>query len=456
MSIDTTKTVILKINDPALQNYRLRKLLGTVSLSSLVDLLTSADLEANPRLSKIGRVTDDIEESMRAEPEIFHFMSKGILIAASKVEDLERNRFRLTFEDSELEGILDGGHNSLASGRQIIWSVLAATEGGEAADKAVKPIKTWAALKEAWEKYLPLIREHREKIPEVLMPVEVIYPSEESGGYEYFQEKVLTINAARNNNAELTEESRANKRGYYEEIKDNLDQQLVDEVEWKANDGGRIKVRDMVALSLIPLSKLGRQATDQVKRTPTVIFSSKGQCVQIYGALMAEKGVTEDVKGNIVEIVDPGVKSALAMMADMPQLFDLIYEYMPECYNRAGGKFGKIDGVDKAENGKKAAFKTRYYRRACDYRYGEGYIYPLVYGLTALMKLDGDEVKWIADPAKFVKQHLPAIMKSFYAMITGLNFDPAKVGKSSGAYNLAFDLFAAAYKDELLKKHGLA
>jgi hypothetical protein len=55
----------------------------------------------------------------------------------------------------------------------------------------------------------------------------------------------------------------------------------------------------------------------------------------------------------------------------------------------------------------------------------------------------------------FIKLHLAAIMKSFYAMITGVQFDPAKVGKSPGAYNLACDLFAAAYKDEILKKHGL-
>jgi|GEM_PF-7122596 len=46
-------------------------------------------------------------------------------------------------------------------------------------------------------------------------------------------------------------------------------------------------------------------------------------------------------------------------------------------------------------------------------------------------------------------------MKSFYSMITGVQFDPAKVGKSGGAYNLASDLFSALYKDELLREHGI-
>ena len=82
-------------------------------------------------------------------------------------------------------------------------------------------------------------------------------------------------------------------------------------------------------------------------------------------------------------------------------------------------------------------------------------MYPLVYGLTSLMRLTDDSVGWITDPDEFVKQNMPTIMKSFYAMIAGVGFDPAKVGKSGGAYHLACDLYSAAYKDELLRKHGL-
>lgn len=443
--------VVLRIRDASHQSHKLNKLIGNVNLANIIDLLVEADLEANPRLSKVGRVTDDIEESMSTQADIFQFMSKGILIAASEVEELERARFRLSFEDPQLEGILDGGHNSLAAGRFVIRSVVSTLEGDDAAEKAVKPIKTWEELTKAWEKYLPIIKENKSSIPEVLMPVEIIYPTSEPGGYEYFQDKVLTINAARNNNAELTMETRANKRGYYTEIRDNLDPELVDDIEWKANDGGRTKVRDIVALGLIPLSKLGRPATDHVKRNPTVIFSSKGQCVKIYDQLMEEEGVTQDIKGNIIEIVDPGVKSALSMMSDMPRLFDLIYKNMPDAYNKAGGKFGRIDGVRKGN------FKTRFYRNETEYSYGEGFIYPLVYGLTALMRVDAEQnVTWVIQPDAFLKNHLGAIMKSFYAMITGVAFDPAKVGKSGGAYNLACDLFAAAYKDDLLKQHGLA
>ncbi|MEH3123028.1 MAG: hypothetical protein PGN16_13805 [Sphingomonas phyllosphaerae] len=445
--------IVLKIQDAARQTSKLNKLLGTVSLTSMIDLLSSAGLEANPRLSKVSRVTDDIEESLAKEPEIFHFMSKGILVAASTVEELDRSRFRLEFDDPDLEGILDGGHNSLAAGRFILRKALAVRHGEEKADAMMRPLKTWEKFKSAWTDNLDLVREEKAAIPEIRMPIEVIYPSDDTEGFAYFQEKVLAINAARNNNAELTAEARANKLGYYDEIKAALDPALVTEVEWKTNDGGRIKVRELVALSLIPLSKIEIKETEQVRRSPTVIFSSKGQCVDLYDKLMAADGVAQETKGNIVEVVDPKVKSALALMKDMPRLFDLVYKLLPEGYNKAGGRFGKIDGVRMAADGK--VLKSHYYREPISYSYGDGFMYPLVFGLSSLMRNTDDGVTWITDPDAFIKKNMPTIMKSFYAMIAGVNFDPAKVGKSGGAYNLACDLVAAAYKDELLRQHGI-
>lgn len=444
--------VVLKIHDAARQQRRLNKLLGSVALPNLIDLISSVELEANPRLAKVGRVTEEIEESLANEGEVFEFMSKGILIAASDIEELERSRFRLTFDDPDLEGILDGGHNSLAAGRYILRRVLTAALGEDEAEKILKGIKTWADLKKAWVEHEALIKAHKAAIPEVLMPVEIISPSDEDGGYEYFQDKVLIINSARNNNAELKPETKANKRGFYSEIRENLDDDLVKAVEWKTNDGGRVKVRELVALALVPLAKLDFETMEQVRKTPAVIFSSKGQCVKIYNAMMENEDVVADLKGDIVTVTHPGVKSALAMMRDLPELYDWLYENVPDAYNKAGGKFGKINSVN-VSNG--TTYRSKFYRKAVEYSYGEGYIYPLLWGLSALMKVHDGEVVWITDPFKFLEKHLDGMMKSFYAMIQGQNFDPAKVGKAGGAYNLARDLVSAAYKDDLLKLHGL-
>lgn len=446
--------VIVRIQDAARQKYHLQKITGNIQLASMIDLIQALNLDANPRLAKTGPVTQSIQESLVNDGEIFQFMTKGILLAASDVEELERNRYRLRIEDPQLEGILDGGHNTLAAGRQILSDVLNAEMEEEAAEAILKSIRTWEDLKGAWEEHRVLLVKHRDVVTKALMPVEVIFPGEESGAYEFFQEQVLVINAARNNNAELTVETKANKRGFYDEIRINLDPKLVEEVEWKTNDGGRIKVRDLVALALVPLSALPHKSLKAVSGNPSILFSSKGQCIQLYNDLLNEDGVVREVKGNIIEIVDPEVKSALSLMKDMPRLFDLIYKEMPAAYNAAGGKFGKIDHVVMASDGKKC--RSRYYKQPVQYTYGEGYIYPLVYALSALIKNENGILSWKTDPDKFILSRLDEIMKSFYSMIQGQNFDPAKVGKAGGAYNLARDMFAAAYKDEILKQHGLA
>ena len=71
--------VIVRIVEPSIRSRKLNKLVGELQLSSFIDLITAADLEANPRAAKSGDVTDAIEDSLETEPEIFEFLSKGVL-----------------------------------------------------------------------------------------------------------------------------------------------------------------------------------------------------------------------------------------------------------------------------------------------------------------------------------------------------------------------------------------
>ncbi len=445
--------VIVKVHDAARQKHLLNKITGNIALPSLVDLIDRLDLDANPRIAKKGRITDEIQDSLTNESEIFHFMSKGILIAASSVEELERNRFKLTFDDPQLEGILDGGHNTLAAGRQILTEVLTAEIGADETEAVLKQVKGWDSLKAAWVKYGDVLVARKSSITPTLMPIEIVCPGDGDEAHQDFQNKVLVINAARNNNAELSIETRANKLGFYELIRASLDPVLADEVEWKANDGGRIKTRDLIALALVPLSMLPFDSMKLIKSSPNTLFSSKGQCTLIYNKLMEEDGVTEEVKGNIIEIIDPRVKSALALMRDMPRLFDLIYELLPAAYNATGGKFGKMSSVEYAEGEKK--YKTRYYRTPVAYSLGEGFVYPLVYALTSLIQVQKGLLSWRTDPDAFIRENLEVILKGYAGMIAGQSFDPAKVGKQPASYDVACDRFSSVHKDQVLKAHGL-
>ena len=177
-------------------------------------------------------------------------------------------------------------------------------------------------MKEIWNEHLGDIEEKIDLLPEVLIPTEIIYPTEAATGLQDFEDAVLEISAARNNNVQLKETAKANKAGLYFELKENLDDKLKDEIEWKDNDGNRIKAQDLVALSLIPLSALPSEkgekypVSGKIKNNQTMIFSSKGLCVKVYNEFMdTQNGIVEQVKDDRTKkIVDPLVISALSLV----------------------------------------------------------------------------------------------------------------------------------------------
>ena len=116
-----TSQVILKIEQCGEQVYGpVRKIIGLLGPKAFCHLIDVADLSANPRSAKRGSVTSEIELSLDETPELFPAKTKGILLASCSYRVLDRQRYQLTFGDTDAEGILDGGHNALAVGRHVL------------------------------------------------------------------------------------------------------------------------------------------------------------------------------------------------------------------------------------------------------------------------------------------------------------------------------------------------
>lgn len=442
--------VMMRFDESCMRDkYVLRRIDGTATPGSMIRLIDVADLKANPREAKIGDVTDEIEESLETTPQLFHFKSKGILLAAARCIARERNRFELYFQDEDMEGILDGGHNLLAIALHILRNAL-----GEEGDKLVRGIKRWEQVPEAWL----VNRERIERIKstlEFLTPVEVIYPREGAEGRDEFQDAILDVARARNNNAELTEETKANKSGFYEAIRESLDKQLVRDIEWKTNDGGRIKVRDLVSLTWVALSKIDEDLPGIKDFSPVAMYRNKGLCVGAFNKLMESDKVSKKSKGDIRELVHPGVRSAISLVGDMAKLFDLLYEAFPEAYNEASSGFGRITSVfcwnpTKADSRDPKYLAspphTKFYRRECKYDFPDGFIMPLVWALSELMQYKDEQVTWKTDPEKFIRRNLAKTLKVYHGIIQMANYDPQKVGKTLASYHLVANDFHSRLK----------
>ena len=361
------------------------RIVGFAKARDLLQMLDSADLEANPRSAKAGPVTEDILESIAETPDIFVFKTKGILIGASSYEKLQRNRYRLTFENTKIEGILDGGHNTLALGTHILMHALG--------DNAVKrKIRRWPDFKTIWEDSRDEVEALRLIKPEddaydaaaldFLVPIEILVPSdiEDETTMEAFNSSLLSICSARNNNVQLTLETKAAKKGFYEVLRSALPPEIEKRVEWKTNDGGAVKARDLVALAWIPLSKLTLE--DLPKIPPQNIYRNKGECAKLFDDLMSRDDVSKATDGEYTrEVHNKQVKSALVLAGRLPALYDKIYKDFPAAYNENAGKFGNVSVVKTA--GKMRTQPTSYFTdEEVDYSYPDGLIMPIVYGLN--------------------------------------------------------------------------
>jgi len=424
--------------------YELRRIEGTATVDSMMRLIDVADLKANPREAKVGEVTDEIKDSLKDTPKLFHFKSKGVLLAAGNCRPRERSRYELTFDDEDIEGVLDGGHNLLGIALHILTEAL-----GPDDQKLFRTIKRWEHLTPVWKGNRDKIEAVRHRL-DFLTPLEVIYPQEGASGRDNFEDAVLDVARARNNNAELTEETKANKSGFYDAIKESIDPRLVNEIEWKTNDGGRIKVRDLVALSWIALSKIEEDFPGKSDFIPVSMYRNKGACVSAYNKMMSSEKVTDKSKGDIRTLAHEGITSAIGMLKDIPRLFDLIYAEFPEAYNQASPGFGRVSSVyiwdptkAKLRDPKYLSHPTftKFYRQEFKYDFPDGFIMPLVWALSELMEYREGKVLWRTDPDRFIRRNLAKTLKVYHGMIQMASYDPQKVGKTGACYMLAANDF---------------
>lgn len=464
------KNFIIRFSDAAIQpraaedHVHVCRVIGTVQMKHLLPLFHQSALDPNPRSARVNRVTNDILLSLDYTPGLFSNKSKGVLLGTANYESLQRNRFRIAFDDPSVEGILDGGHNMLAFGLHILQEHME--------ERELKRVKSWDDLMSVWPQYEKSINKRKDELT-VLVPVEMLVPARsDDDTIEEFHSALIDICSARNNNAQLPQEAAANKMGFYDEIKEQMPDSLARRVEWRPNtweddDENRpVKVRDLVALAWIPLNLLNEKEKLPIGISVSAqnIYRNKGECSKQFDSLMRHDKVTEKVEAARHELIHKGVRSAFKVLSDLPRLYDQIYEDFPTAFNAHNRRFRANPIVKQYDpEGRKVARAagkditgfiaaqpvTPFFRRPvkapgasnpCSYP--DGLIVPLVYGLQGLMQIKNGEVVWaVNDPFEFVKKVLPEIAGSYQLVLEMAKWDPQKIAKNPASHEFAVQQF---------------
>lgn len=444
---------------PGSDESSISRAVGFVNIGQLLPILDSKSLAPNPRNAQRNIIIESILGTLNDSADLFRFKSKGLLISSHKVEQLERGRFRVSFEKEFVDGVLDGGHNLFAIGLFVLNQILD--------EKETSRIRTWEHLDEVWAQNRTAI-DDLEFDKDSLVAVELIFPSSsDEAVQEEFDRAAFDISQARNANTQVKTEAFQNKLGFYDIFKEALPKELSARVEWKpgvveARDAKPISARDIVALAWIPLNLASEKGLlpKEISVPPQSIYNKKGECSDKFRALMMNDSVTQTIGGQAGQarmIVNKTVESCLTITGDLPRLYDLIYEKFPTFYNNNGNfRFGSRNVVKMYDPEKLKQLKqegkdisgytgmrpvTPFFQRSSaimKWKYPDAFIIPFVTGLSALMKVEGEAIVWAYDDIDdIVLDKLKKAAPLFDGQLDAYNWDPQRLAKSPSSHKQA-------------------
>lgn len=473
--LNAANSIILKLEQLVQQDVAdgaIRKYLGYINAKGVLDLLNVAELEANPRRPKVNGATEAIKDTLANTPALMSCKSKGLLISCSVVEELERNRLRLSFDPNcrNFEDVLDGGHNLFAVSTFVIEQLLADDE--DLLPKAVK-IKEWTDLKTFWRDNSDIIRAALNNNGvefNFLVPVEIItIPEMTEEALSNFTKNIFDISQARNNNAQLSNLASDNQKGVFNIVKDNLPDYLRDIVAWSTGDSTKVVkgeyVLALVSFIFVQLQKLGKcpELLGKFRTTPTGFYSGRGKCAeQVQEVLTAWKDRYEKDNLDAECLV---LRDSLKLLKDMPRIWDAIELSFPSLYNKFGGSAGKKGAygrlspfAKKANKGKDATLRhdkacrfntPEFVQKKGTYETQDGYVAPLQYTITTFMKFDDAEDRLVWNrPATEIEAFYtnsdnsdaiePVINQLGELIVSAVRGDPQQLGKATFAYNSTY------------------
>ena len=95
---------------------------------------------------------------------------------------------------------------------------------------------------------------------------------------------------------------------------------------------------------------------------------------------------------------------------------------------------------------------THFLNRPVIYRYPDGLIMPLVYGLKGLLAVEDGRVVWATEPKMFLKHYLKDIAGAYRLVLDMARFDPQKLSKNQASHEFAVGEFEKALMKQQAKR----
>ena len=120
------------------------------------------------------------------------------------------------------------------------------------------------------------------------------------------------------------------------------------------------------------------------------------------------------------------------IMVDIFKLYDYVEAKLPEYYRakNPNGKYGSITGVTTPKENRKAP-TSKFYEKTLSHGSPNGFIYPILGSLRALLVEENGVYKWKCDPYKVLEKIGPELVFLTVDRSRNSGNDPVKVGKDA-------------------------
>ena len=336
-------------------------------------------METNPREQNIrSGVAKKIKESLLTGQD-FHLLNRGLLISAQDASfNNYDNKMTVVLSDPNFHGNVDGGHT------------------------------------------LRVILENRENL---------------EYGRQYVKIEILTnvesifedLAAARNTSTQVQDKSIANLRGQFEPIKETIaHEEFADRVYFMENDDGDIDVGDILAI----LNLFNIDAYHEMESFPIVSFSSRKKCIDTYIKMYQKYELNPEE--------NPYIKMQ-PIMIDFFKLYDKLERSMSDYYRakNPGGKYGAIKGVTSPKD-PGSYYRTKFYMNHMQHVSPNGFLFPILGSLRALLKEENGIYVWDKDPFAMLDKIGPELVYTTVERSRTLGNNPAQVGKDTGNWQTLY------------------
>jgi AIPR protein len=327
--------------------------------------------DTNPRNQKLsGRVPDKIRAALRENPNFIH-LNRGLLISAA-------------------EASFDNRPRGKAVGTCTISFNQADAHG----------------LVDGGHSYRIILEERDSLDFDQFVKMEIL-----SGVEGFFTD----LAEARNTSNQVQDKSLDELRDKFEDIKKAISRTgYADKVAYRENepsDAKPVDIRDLVSYLTCFNIDLFNEVNDN---HPVSAFSSKKKCL-------------DDFRDHPI-----GFKALMPLAAEIFKLRDYIHFKSPEFHNEAGGKFGKLRGVEKQPT------PLHFLGEDADHSVPNAYVYPILGAMRVLVHKGADgKYSWKKDPFKFFDQVGPSLVSSMVEKIRQVS-NPNAVGKDKNLWKLLY------------------